>query len=427
MMDGLLESIDYRRYAILYVDDEERSLKYFRQAFEDSFEIYTARNAAEGYSILCERRDQIGVLLTDQRMPGESGVELLDKARRLDPHILRILVTAYSDVETAIDSVNTGAVFHYLTKPWDPEILEGMLKRCLEYFAVQSQRDHLLHEKLGIVQNMLRGDRAESMSILASGLNHHMRNALTSIKTFVDLVPFKLRQELGEREDYQDGEFWTRYHGEVEQQVQRMIAILERLWDASCEKELHFEPGVDLREAVTTTLTVMEVELAQREIDIELSIPADLPALTSNRAKLDQFLRLLLQDALTHLGGAKRIYLGASMVDGYSGDVNMPCVHLWISDDGEPVDESALDHLFDPFFQRGTDPRSLGTDLMACYHIVHLHGGRIEARNDHDGNTAIHLYLPLERAGAFAGAMGENDLQSRIAATEDLWNSLQRG
>ena len=146
------------------------------------------------------------------------------------------------------------------------------------------------------------------------------------------------------------------------------------------------------------------------------------------RAQLvDQLLRLLLQDALTHLGGAKRIYLGASMVDGHSGDVNMPCVHLWISDDGEPVDESALDHLFDPFFQRVTDPRSLGTDLMACYQIVHLHGGHIEARNDHDGNTAIHLYLPLERAEAFAGAMGEKDLQSRIAATEDLWNSLQRG
>ena len=116
------------------------------------------------------------MLLTDQRMPGESGVELLDKARRLHPRIIRILVTAYSDVDTVVESVNTGAVFHYLTKPWDPEVLEGMLKRWLEHFAVQSQRDYLLKEKLGIVQNMLRGDRAESMSILASGLNHHMRN-----------------------------------------------------------------------------------------------------------------------------------------------------------------------------------------------------------------------------------------------------------
>ena len=140
-----------------------------------------------------------------------------------------------------------------------------------------------------------------------------------------------------------------------------------------------------------------------------------------------------MRDALTHLGGAQQIYLGAEVVEGHPGDMNLPCVHLWISDDGEPVAEAEaeaeaeadLGHLFDPFFPRGTDPRSLGTDLMASYHIVHLHGGHIEARNDHDGNTAIHVYLPLERAGS--GELGAQDLQSRIAATEDLWRRLQRG
>ena len=238
-----LKPIDYQRYAILYVDDEEQSLKYFRRAFEGTFDIFTAANAEDGYALLCNERDRIGVLLTDQRMPGESGLSLLEKARKLDPRILRILVTAYSDVETAVNSVNNGAVFHYLTKPWDPELLEGMVKRWLEYFAVQIQRDRLLHEKLGIVQNMLRGDRAESMSILASGLNHHMRNALTAIKTFVDLVPFKLNQELPDQDHYQDPDFWTTYHAQVGQQVQRMTTILERLWDASCEKELSFEQG----------------------------------------------------------------------------------------------------------------------------------------------------------------------------------------
>lgn len=424
MIEGLLESIDYRRFAILYVDDEERSLKYFHQAFEDTFEIITAPNAEVGYEILCDRRDEIGVLLTDQRMPGESGIALLEKARKLDPRILRILVTAYADVQTAIDAVNTGSVFHYLTKPWDPELLEGMLKRCLEYFVVQSQRDHLLQEKLGNVQNTLRGDRAESMSILASGLNHHMRNALTSIKTFVDLVPFKLKQELGEKSSYQDGEFWTSYHGQVEQQVERMITILQRLWDASCEKEIKFEVGVDLLEAVRSTLAMMEVELAQREIQVCLDVPDDLPSFTSNRVKLGQLLRLLLQDALSHMAGAHQIDICATAVDGHRGDPNLSCLHLRIWDDGEPVEDSALDHLFDPFFQRGDDPRALGTDLMASYHIVHLHGGHMEARNDELGRTVIHVYLPIAQAGPEAPA--DKDLNARIAATEDLWRRLQR-
>jgi len=104
----------------LYVDDEEKSLKYFTRAFEDQFCIFTASNAQDGLRILEEHRDDIGVLMTDQRMPGEKGVWLLEKARHLRPRIIRILVTAYSDMEAAIAAVNTGAIYRYISKPWDP-------------------------------------------------------------------------------------------------------------------------------------------------------------------------------------------------------------------------------------------------------------------------------------------------------------------
>jgi K+-sensing histidine kinase KdpD len=82
-------------------------------------------------------------------------------------------------------------------------------------------------------------------------------------------------------------------------------------------------------------------------------------------------------------------------------------------------------HLFDPFFQRGDDPQDLGTNLMACYHIVHLHGGHIEARNDFEGgHRAIHIYMPLSQSTP--QVLSDKDLNSRIAATESLWRGLQR-
>ncbi len=421
-METLLNApIDYRRYAILYVDDEEQSLKYFRHAFEDCFEIYTAPSAAEGYRVLEHQRDRIGVLMTDQRMPGESGVTLLEKARKLDPRILRILVTAYSDLETAIDSVNNGAVFHYLTKPWDPELLEGMLRRCLEYFTVQVQRDRLLREKLSVVQTMLRGDRAESMSILASGLNHHMRNALTAIKTFVDMVPLKLRQELPGVENLRDHEFWSTYHGQVGDQVHRLIMILERLWDSSCEKELQFEHEINVQEIVVETLSMMRPEFEQRGLVLHDDVPPELPIMTTNRIKLGQLIRLLLQDALVSLTSGHQVYFGAEPARSEEG---VPYIHFWIADDSPPIDEAVLDHLFDPFFQRGRNPGDLGTNLMACYHIVHLHGGFIEARNDFDGHTAIHVHLPL--TPSTRGQITEKDLTAKIAATEAAWQRMQR-
>src|SRR5436309_15807611 len=119
---------EYKKYAILYVDDEEKSLKYFTRAFEDQFRIFTAPNAQEGLKLLEEHKDDLGLLMTDQRMPGEKGVWLLEKARQLRPRIIRILATAYSDMEAAIAAVNTGAIYKYGGKPWEPTEVEAILR-----------------------------------------------------------------------------------------------------------------------------------------------------------------------------------------------------------------------------------------------------------------------------------------------------------
>src|SRR5215468_7853345 len=122
---------DYKKFAILYVDDEEMSLTAFTRAFGDDFRILTANNAQDGLQLLEAHKDEIGLLMTDQRMPGEKGVWLLERARQLRPRIIRILATAFSDMEAAIAAVNTGAIYKYVTKPWDPPSLETTLKRGL--------------------------------------------------------------------------------------------------------------------------------------------------------------------------------------------------------------------------------------------------------------------------------------------------------
>jgi len=130
--------------------------------------------------------------MTDQRMPGEKGVWLLEKARQLRPRIIRILATAYADMEAAIAAVNTGAIYKYVTKPWDPPQLENTLKRGLEFFIVQRERDQLLREKMSVLHNMMIADRIVSLGLLAAGLSHHIRNSLVAVKTFLDLAPAKM-------------------------------------------------------------------------------------------------------------------------------------------------------------------------------------------------------------------------------------------
>ena len=150
---------NYQNCTILYVDDEEMSLKYFTRAFGDKFNILSAANAADGYRLLEEHRDEIALLMTDQRMPGEKGVEFLQRARRLHPEAIRILTTAYSDFDVAIEAVNSAAIYKYVTKPWDIPELEMILKQACQFFTVQREHDLRLAAKFSEQQKPTAADR----------------------------------------------------------------------------------------------------------------------------------------------------------------------------------------------------------------------------------------------------------------------------
>jgi len=235
---------NYQKFAILYVDDEEKSLKNFVRAFGERFRIFTAANAQDGLKLLEEHRDEIGLLMTDQRMPGEKGVWLLERARQLRPQIIRLLATAYSDMEAAIAAVNTGAIYKYITKPWDPPEMENTLRRGLEFFMVQRERDQLLREKMSVLHNMMIADRIVSLGLLAAGLSHHIRNSLVAVKTFLDLAPAKMEEEKMDLHGLRNPDFWKEYYQNVQGQVEKINNMLKDLWTASEKPAFEFRDRV---------------------------------------------------------------------------------------------------------------------------------------------------------------------------------------
>ncbi|MGH8023343.1 MAG: response regulator, partial [Limisphaerales bacterium] len=276
---------DYKKFAVLYVDDEEMSLAAFARAFGDRFRILTAATAKEGLELLELHKDDIGLLMTDQRMPGEKGVWLLERARRLRPRIIRILATAYSDMEAAIAAVNSGAIYKYISKPWDPPQLEETLKHGLEFFIVQAERDKLLQEKMSVLRNMLIADRIVSLGLLAAGLSHHIRNSLVAVKTFLDLAPVKMNEEKTDLNSLRNPEFWKDYHQNVQTQIERINSLLKDLWTASENSSAPFADEVLLHEIVTGAAKSLEDQFAARRIEIHNRIPASLPAMRVDKPK----------------------------------------------------------------------------------------------------------------------------------------------
>jgi two-component system probable response regulator PhcQ len=407
---------DYRKFAVLYVDDEEKSLVNFTRAFGEDFRILTAPTAAEAFQLVQAHAMEIGVLMTDQRMPGEKGVWLLERVRQFRPQIIRILATAYADMDAAIAAVNSGAIYKYVTKPWEPAQLELTLKQALEFFIVQEERDQLLREKMSVLRNMMIADRIVSLGLLAAGLSHHIRNSMVAVKTFLELAPVKLAEEKGSDKSLRDPDFWREYHGNVQGQIEKINSLLGDLRTASDNHSGHpFADEIQLKPAVARCLEHLHEALAARRIEVDNQIPDTLPTLRVDRPKFDRLFDLMLRDELAMLPVGCRITFAAEL-RGLE-------VAILLTDNGPDLPQEALRVVLDPFVVTHSAPSEYGINLMACFFIVHHHGGRIEAQNLPGGGNRFTLYLPLhpERAAAVAE---DSDFLRKAMLNENLWEKL---
>ena len=412
---------DYKKFAILYVDDEEKSLKYFTRAFEDQFRIFTAVNAQDGLKTLEEHKDGIGLLMTDQRMPGEKGVWLLEKARQLRPRIIRILATAYSDMDAAVAAVNTGAIYKYVTKPWDPPQLEATLKRGIEFFIVQRERDQLLREKMSVLHNMMIADRIVSLGLLAAGLSHHIRNSLVAVKTFLDLAPAKLKEENLDLAGLRNPDFWKDYYQNVQGQIGKINNMLKDLWVASESPTFAFNDQVHLHEIIAGAVEKLKDSFAAKNIQLDNQIPNSLPTLAVDKPKFQRLFELLLKDEIVSLPAGSKITLSAQFVPNQNPEKAE--IHVRIHDDGPGLPKEALRLIFDPFVVRSDSPLEYGINLMACYFIVHHHGGRIEAKSEDGKGTTFDLML-LTNANQPTQAEPSQEFLQKVLLNDTLWEKL---
>lgn len=155
---------------ILFVDDEATAVKYFQRAIDSLAPVVTAGTVEEGKRMLDEHAQTLAVLVSDQRMPGGYGNELLHYARIRYPHMVRILTTAYSELEHTVEAVNQGQIHRYIQKPWEISALRMELKQALELAALRKEHAQLLREKLIVLQKQTVSNRIGTLYTLCASL-----------------------------------------------------------------------------------------------------------------------------------------------------------------------------------------------------------------------------------------------------------------
>jgi signal transduction histidine kinase len=131
---------------ILFVDDEPLNAEIFEINFADQFDILTASSGGEALEIF-HLHPEIGIIVSDHRMPGMSGVELLSRIYQMRPDTIRIIITAFAEIGNLLDAINRGHIYHYIVKPWDATQLAIVLEQGIKVWNLTAENKRLIIEQ----------------------------------------------------------------------------------------------------------------------------------------------------------------------------------------------------------------------------------------------------------------------------------------
>jgi C4-dicarboxylate-specific signal transduction histidine kinase len=370
---------------VLYVDDDAPNLVVFEAACGTDFEVLTAESGTEALEIM--RRQEVAILLTDQRMPGTSGVELAATVRDEFPETIRLLITAYADLDSAIDAINWGQVHKYLRKPWDiRELKQTLFESC--------ELHRLNREMTDLRRRLLETERVYAIGVVAASIGReltrpigHLTEALSSARQSVASASASLAgkapdpRQARARIDAADGDLASTqlFAGRILELLRGIDLPLRRPGDKT-EK-------IALGEVIRLTLQVLRGEFRTRA-QIKLDVKP-VPFVEGSSASLGQVILNLLVNALQSFPPASRpenlVTLRMFVKD------ELVCVE--VEDNGIAIPAESLARLFEPLVNRepGSGSR-LG--LAISKRIVEELGGRIEAEHPAAGGTRLRMLLP---------------------------------
>jgi len=386
-MEEPARPLDYKSFNILYVDDEPGNLEAFQDEFEEYFTIVTASSGQEGLERLRERPIQL--VLADQRMPGMTGVQMLEEVRRIDPRILRILVTAYADIEVVIDAINKGRVYRYFRKPWEHEDIRTGIMRGLDYYHAQRERERLYAERIENMKKMIRSNRLAAVGTMVAGLVHEIRNPMVAIQSFLQLLPRK----------WDDRKFLQRYLDIAQGEANRIESLLENLLSFARPARPILR-DCDLNVLVERNIQLLDFQARRKSIQIEFRKETELPPAFADPGQIAQVIQNLGLNAIQAMEPKGSLSFRTFQQEGEKGQL---WVVLEVSDTGPGIPPSDLDKIFDPFFT--TKDEGTGLGLSIAYQIVNEHEGRLEVASEVGKGTRFCVYLPAYDAKKHGNAV----------------------
>jgi two-component system sensor histidine kinase/response regulator len=360
-----------RTGGVLLVDDEAFNLKVLRSFLDEAWHVHEATSGAQALAIGAEV--PLDVIVADQRMPGMSGVDLLEEFRRRRPDVAGIVLTGYADMQALESAINRANVFRFLRKPWEPaDVLQAVeqasaqvvqrrtIEKLVGLLARRSEELRGSVDQLKTQQQVLLGlERLGTIGQLASGITHDLRNVMVALRTAEwEMAQSAVSPAL--RETMTVG-----LSG-----VDNLLSMLQTIHEYARTGSLTLQVKVvDPEAVVKDAIAISRMDLLFRMRKVVCAVAPELPRLRADRQKLTQVLVNLVRNALHATADGAAVRVGARVVE--SGEVEFA-----VEDDGPGVSPERREKLFQPFASTKGE-QGLGMGLYMAKLIVESHHGRI--------------------------------------------------
>jgi two-component system NtrC family sensor kinase len=376
--------LDYRTFPILYVDDESANRVVIKHNLGKEFSLLLADSADAAIEILSSQF--VAVLLADQRMPRVTGVELAAQTRERWPEVVRVILTAYSDLEATIDAINRAHVNRFIKKPWTPAELAAVMKESIQTF----HNARLIKQ---LQERLVQLDRISSIAIMSSAIAHDLRQPLAFVEPTLEMARDDARQLRA---------FAVHLPPSAVRTVERLNACLA---DATM--------GLEKLKIMTHTLmtSIRTEEVPRGQLDLR-EVVKNAASLTRGTVNLVGYLRIDLPDraVVVHASEGRLLQLMVNLLLNASQsldeehklqngvEVRLRAVEqhavLEVLDTGCGIPSDAVEEIFKPLFTtKGAAGSGLG--LPICKQVVDELAGSMTVEARSERGTCVRVTLPL--------------------------------
>lgn len=367
--------MDASKPSILVVDDEMGPRESLKMILNPYYNVHTADRGTQAVDML--RQVPVDLVTVDLKMPGFSGIHVLEKVKQHDPDIEAIIITGYGSLDTAIEGLRLGA-FDYISKPFDVNHILSLVRRGLERRTAKAR---------------LRQVKSDFLS----NISHELRTPLSVVVGFVYLL---LNQVIGKLTEDQQKVLETVYRNSEE-----LLELIDNvLWmtslnagdaNATIEK-------FDARDVIHEALKRHEKMIGEKGLQVNVHAgDHDLP-LVSDRAKVDRIFQNVFNNAVKFTTEGQ-IDVKVQATPDKNG------IEFEIIDTGVGIEESKIDSIFEPFHQADNSVQraysGLGLGLTVARRMAELVGGRLTVTSKPGSGTRVSMSFPSQVNGATASTL----------------------